>query len=202
MLYRRQNAPQLNLKNKSVAFSFRNLATHSVVLDVLAEDSEHRIYNIEIQNADKDNHQKRVRYYQSNIDISYLDKKENYENLPEVYLIYMTRFDLFKGGRASYVINRCIAETNQVVDNGVHEIYVNAAVQDETTTTELMRFFLGTDVEHQQFPKISKRIQYFKEEKEGVEYMCEAVERYGDQREARGMLQGMQKIPSKLSKKR
>ena len=79
--------------------------------------------------ADQDDHRKRVRYYQSNIDISYLDKGRKYEELPEVYLIYMTKFELFKLGQTKYTIHRSIAGTDVVLDNGVHELYINAAVQ-------------------------------------------------------------------------
>lgn len=41
---------------------------------------------------------------------------------------------------------------------------------------------------------------YFKEEKEGVEFICEAVDRYGDQREARGMRQRQQTERSNMIK--
>ena len=77
----------LTVLDVKTQYSIRNFDTHSVVLDALAEDSEHRVYNMELQVSDRDDHQKRMRYYQANIDISYLDKGKNYEELPEVYLI-------------------------------------------------------------------------------------------------------------------
>ena len=113
--------------------------------------------------ADQDDHRKRVRYYQSNIDISYLDKGRKYEELPEVYLIYMTKFELFKLGQTKYTIHRSIAGTDVVLDNGVHE---------------------------QQFPELSDRIQYLKEDREGVTRMCEAMRQYGDERQSKGVQQG------------
>ena len=180
----------LVVKTVKTQYSIRNLGTHSVILDALAEDSSHRLYNIELQASNNDDHQKRVRYYQSNIDISYLDKGEAYEDLPEVYLIYMTKFDLFKLGRACYIVNRSIDGTDVILDNGVHEIYVNSANNEQTEVSELMRFFIGTASSNEQFPRLSQRIQYFKEQKEGVELMCEAVRKYGDEREHRGRAEG------------
>ena len=64
----------LKVMNVKTQYSIRNLNTHSVTLDVLAEDSKSKIYNIEVQKPNNDYHPKRIRYYQSNIDISYLEK--------------------------------------------------------------------------------------------------------------------------------
>ena len=182
----------LTVLDVKTQYSIRNFDTHSVVLDALAEDSQHRVYNMELQVSDRDDHQKRMRYYQANIDISYLDKGKSYEELPEVYLIYMTKFDLFKMGRTKYTIRRIIDETNTLVDNGIHELYINAANHDGTAVAELMQFFTETGTRKQQFPELSNRIQYLKEEKKGVTHMCEAVRKYGDEREDRGRLEGMQ----------
>lgn len=179
----------LVVKSVKTQYSIRNLGTHSVILDTLAEDSNHKLYNIELQVANRDDHQKRVRYYQSNIDISYLDKGAYYNELPELYLIYMTRFDLFQLGKACYTIDRVISGTDVVVDNGVHELYVNAANDDKSEVADLMRFFISTKTTEEQFPELSKRIRYFKEEQEGVSRMCEAVRNYGDEREQRGQEQ-------------
>ena len=79
-----------------------------------------------------------------------------------------------------------------VLDNGAHELYINAANHDGTAVAELMQFFTETGTRKQQFPELSNRIQYLKEEKKGVTHMCEAVRKYGDEREDRGRLEGMQ----------
>ena len=184
--------PDLIVKSVKTQYSIRNLGTHSVILDALAEDSEHKLYNLELQVANQDDHQKRVRYYQSNIDISFLDKGTDYEELPELYLIYMTKFDLFRLGKVKYSVHRVIDGTQITVDNGVHELYINAANDDGTAVAELMQCFTETGTRKQQFPELSNRIQYLKEEKEGVTHMCEAVRKYGDEREDRGRLEGVQ----------
>lgn len=85
-----------------------------------------------------------------------------------------------------------ISGTDVVLDNGAHELYINAANHDGTAVAELMQFFTETGTRKQQFPELSNRIQYLKEEKKGVTHMCEAVRKYGDEREDRGRLEGMQ----------
>ncbi|MBR6600083.1 MAG: PD-(D/E)XK nuclease family transposase, partial [Oscillospiraceae bacterium] len=93
--------------NVKTQYSIRNLNTHSVTLDVLAEDSKSKIYNIEVQKPNNDYHPKRIRYYQSNIDISYLEKGVKYENLPDIYLIYITAFDIFKLNDSNFAVKNC-----------------------------------------------------------------------------------------------
>lgn len=105
----------------------------------------------------------------------------------------MTKFDLFRLGKVKYSVHRVIDGTQITVDNGVHELYINAANDDGTAVAELMQFFTETGTRKQQFPELSNRIQYLKEEKEGVTHMCEAVRKYGDECREKGMQQGMQK---------
>ena len=65
-----------------------------------------------------------------------------------------------------------------MVDSGLHEIYVNTAVDDGTEIAELMKCFLQKEIDNPKFKKFQKRVKYFKEDKEGVLKMCEAFEKY------------------------
>ena len=172
----------LVLKDGKPQYALRNLGSHSVVLDFFGEDSKGQLYNIEVQKNDQGHHPKRVRYYQGLIDTSMLDKGVPYEKLPELYLIYITKFDLFELGKVKYVVHRIIEGTDIRLDDGVHEVYVNAASKDETLVSALLQFFLETSSSHTAFPKLSERIQYFKEKREGIEHMSEVVERLIEQK--------------------
>lgn len=77
-------------------YSIRNIENHSVVLDILAEDTRGKLINIEMLIQDDGNHQRRVRYYHSSIDMSYHEKGVPYEALPDIYLIFITKRDFFK----------------------------------------------------------------------------------------------------------
>ena len=51
----------------------RNLGAHSVILDVLCQDSSGDYFNIEVQKKNDDDHQKRVRFNRSNIDTAFVE---------------------------------------------------------------------------------------------------------------------------------
>jgi hypothetical protein len=64
------------------------------------------------------------------------------------------------------------------VDNGVHEIYVNTAIDDGSDISELMQYFKKSIGEHENFMKLCNRVKYFKESQEGVTSMCQVMEDY------------------------
>lgn len=125
-------------------YSIRNIATHSVVLDILAETAlEHaepfpnsplsanisspsqtvsQLVNIEMQMSDHEDHLRRARYNQSCIDVSSLEKGISSDSLPELYLLFITRNDFIGDGEAIYQTNRITdSEHHRILDNGVHE---------------------------------------------------------------------------------
>lgn len=98
--------------------------------------------------------------------------------MPDVYLIFLTKFDIFREKHTIYHMERVIKETGTVVENGTHEIYVNTAIDDGTEIAKLMQYFKKSTRVHQKFQKLSNRVQYFKESQKGVTEMCELVEEY------------------------
>ena len=123
--------------------------------------------NIEVQNADNVNHQKRVRYYSSVLTTSLMKKGESFENVPEVCMIYICNFDIFKENKSSYLIKRVIAGSNREVYNGLKEIYISANINDGTILSELMGVFTKDDCYSDNFPVTSKMKYDFKYVKEG-----------------------------------
>lgn len=98
--------------------------------------------------------------------------------MPEIYSIFISRFDIFGLGETKYQVDKVIRGTNVVVNDGVHEIYVNAKVDDGSEIAELMKMFKSSDEWNPRFPKLSSRVVYFKKSKEGVSEMCKIVEDY------------------------
>jgi hypothetical protein len=90
----------------------------------------------------------------------------------------VSKFDIFNEQRTIYHINRVIEETGSIVDNGIHEIYVNTAINDGSDIAELMQYFRKSIGEHENFMKLCKRVKYFKESQEGVASMCQVLEDY------------------------
>jgi predicted transposase/invertase (TIGR01784 family) len=175
--------PNLKVIDSQVQRFLRNTGARSVILDLLCEDEDHSYINCEVQKADDDDHQKRVRYNHSNIDTVFTEKGIDYKELPDVYIVFISKFDVFQENRTIYHINRVIEETGTVVSNGVHEIYVNTAIDDQSDIAELMQYFKKSIGEHHGFQKLCSRVKYFKESQEGVSEMCQLVEDYAAEKQ-------------------
>ena len=168
----------LKVVEVTVQKSLRNVEGRSVVVDVLCRDDKGKYYNIEVQKQREDDCQRRVRYNGSNIDTYVTEKGVKFEDIPDVYVVFITQFDYFQKNKTIYHIDRILRETGEAVDNGFHEIYVNTAVDDGTDIAALMKIFTSRSIKDDvRFPKVCERIRYFKEGK-GGNTMCSTVEEY------------------------
>ena len=154
------------LNNKS-QYAITNIDRRSVILDAYCELRDGKRVNIEVQNADNVNHQKRVRYYSSVLTTSLMKKGENFDNVPEVCMIYICNFDIFRENKSLYLIKRVIDGSNTEVDNGLKEIYISANISDGSALSELMEVFTKDDCYSDNFPITSKMKYDFKYVKEG-----------------------------------
>ena len=159
--------------------SIKNLQGRSVTLDALCELESGEDCTVEVQKADDDNHQKRVRYITSCVTANITEPGSKFKEVPNVIGIYISKFDMFDSGKTVYHIDRIIRETGEVVENGLQEIYVNAKVDDGSDVAELMHIFTETDAyDFEKFPKVSGRKKQFKQNEGGQEKMCDLVENY------------------------
>ena len=86
---------------------------------VLAEDTDGRMVNVEMQVSEDEDHQRRARYYQASMDMSFLEKGCPYEELPELYLIFITEKDFLNQKTGICYIDRVVRSRGTVTDNGV-----------------------------------------------------------------------------------
>ena len=156
--------------------NLKNLQGRSVRLDILATDEAGRVYNIEVQRSDKGAGAKRARYNSSLIDANITEPGDNYENLNETYVIFITEHDVLKAGQPIYHIDRMIQETSASFGDGSHILYVNAQIKDNTALGQLMHDFACTKAEEMHYQILAKRVRYFKEEQEGVATMSRIFE--------------------------
>ena len=163
--------------------SVKNLQGRSVVLDVLCELENGEECNVEVQKADDDDHQKRVRYNTSCVTANITEPGSKFKNVPDVIGIYISKFDMFKSEKTVYHVDRVVRETGEVVDNGLQEIYVNTKIDDGTDVSELMRIFTEPDAyDFEKFPRVSNRKKQFKDNEGGNEEVCDLVENYARER--------------------
>ncbi len=176
------------IENKT-QYSIRNAETHSIVLDALVEDEEHNLYDVEVQVGDRNNHERRLRYYGAAIDWSYLEKGKDYSELPELYMIFISDFDPFEMNKVQYEIIQYVKGTEIEYDNGIHIHYFNTKVDDGTFLAELLQYMKNSDPQNDKFGALSRQVGYHKYQSEEVGIMCKAVEDYGNEREELGRLE-------------
>ena len=187
--------PSLVVKDVKTQYSIRNIENRSVVLDVLAEDTDGRMVNVEMQVSEDEDHQRRARYYQASMDMSFLEKGCPYEELPELYLIFITEKDFLNQKTGICYIDRVVRSRGTVTDNGVHEVYANLTYGcEDERIDELLRYMKKSDSDYQTevFPNVVRKVRYLKEQKEGVEIMCRILEEERNEGIMIGMEKGIQ----------
>lgn len=168
--------PDLRVVDVRTQVFVENLLNRSVRLDVLATDQVGRKFNIEIQRADKGAGRRRARYNSSMMDAHLLKKGEDFESLPETFVVFITENDVIGKGKPVYPIERCFIDTGEKFEDGSHILYVNGAYRDETPIGKLMHDFACTDPSDMHYPVLAERARFFKESEEGIAVMCKAME--------------------------
>lgn len=166
----------LKVSSVNVQYDIKNLQGRSVRLDVLAEDKDGKMYNIEIQRNNHGAIPKRARYNSSLLDANITDAGEDYKNLAETYIIFITEGDIFGANKALYHVDRIVKETKKSFGDEAHIIYVNSKIQNNTVLGRLMHDFYCTDAKDIKNRKLAKRVKFFKEDEEGVKIMSNVFE--------------------------
>lgn len=168
--------PDLKVIHSSVQETILNLIHRSVRLDVLAEDAEGNRHNIEIQRSDKGTSPKRARYNGSLIDASISEPGEEYNHLPDVYVIFITEKDKFHKGEPLYWFERQSTKGGIYLNDGSHIIYVNGEYQNDSPIGLLIKDFWCKEPDDMHYAPLKERATYFKKTEEGVGSMCRAIE--------------------------
>ena len=161
---------------------YKSMYGRSVKLDIYARDAAGKIYNIEVQRASSGASAKRARFHSSMLDTNLLAAGENFDNLAETYVIFITEDDVIGKGKAMYHIDRKIEETGEFFNDGTHIIFVNGAFSDESNPIgRLMHDFHCSSADQMYNSVLAKRLRYFKETEGGVSNMCKAVEDFANE---------------------
>ena len=176
----------------------KNLQGRSIRLDIIAIDEDGRVYNIEIQRSDKGASIKRARYNSSLLDANVTEPGDDYENLAETYVIFITENDVLKAGLPIYHIDRTIKETGAAFGDETHIVYVNSQIKDGTELGKLMHDFSCTDANDMHYKILADRVRYFKEDAKGVEAMCKAMEDMRKEAAAEQLLKTLRNLMKNL----
>lgn len=161
-----------------VQSSKRNLYGRSVRLDALCTLGNGEKCNIEVQRSDSDDHLKRVRFNAASITVKESQVNEKFQDVREVYVVYISEFDIFGKGKTIYHVENVIQETGDMVDDGLHRIFVNTVCNDGSDIADLMSCFTKKQVNNPKFPIFTRRMNKLKNEEGGLDIMCEVMQRY------------------------
>ena len=179
--------PDLKVLDVRTQVFVENLLNRSVRLDILATDSTGAKLNVEVQRSDKGAGRKRARYNSSMMDANLLKKGEDFDRLPETWVIFITENDVMGKGLPLYPIERCFLGTGERFEDGSHILYVNGAYRSDTPIGKLMHDFSCTDAADMYYGTLADRVRFFKESKEGIEIMCRSMEDMRNQTLKEGM---------------
>ncbi len=168
--------PDLKVLDVRTQVFVENLLNRSVRLDILATDSIGAKLNVEVQRSDKGAGRKRARYNSSMMDANLLKKGDDFDKLPETWVIFITENDVIGKGLPLYPIERCFLETGERFEDGSHILYVNGAYRGDTPIGKLMHDFSCIDAADMYYRTLADRVRFFKESKEEIEIMCRAME--------------------------
>ena len=172
-------------------FDLKNLQGRSVVLDAKCITGDGRYINIEVQKANDDNHLKRVRYNASVLTANVTETGKQFEFVPDICIIFISAFDLFKGNLPLYHVVKTVKETGQVIEDGLTEVYVNAAVDDGSKLAKLMKVFTKNDVyDEADFPVTSEIKARFKKDEGGTVKMDATLQKWMQESEEIGEKRG------------
>ncbi len=153
----------------------------AITVDCLCELSDGTLCNIEMQKGNINDDIRRCRFHASTITTSKTPTNTAFKDIPDVKILYITEYDALKNGQVVTLVKRCQNTNGEFapVDDGEEIYFANTAVKDNSEGSKLLQLFLKREAFHEAaFPALSNAIDYFKNQKEGQDAVCKAVEDY------------------------
>nr|WP_289072211.1 hypothetical protein [uncultured Blautia sp.] len=187
----------LHVVESVVQKDYKNLQGRSAILDCVARDVEDKRYDVEVQQKNEGASPKRSRYHSGLVDMNTLEAGHDFDELPDSYVIFITRGDVLGLGLPVGHIDRKIEEVDQAFEDGSHIVYVNAAMQNEKTELgRLMHDFHCKDASEMYSEVLARRVRELKETEEGVYSMCQEMDEIYNE----GILRGEERGEKKAKK--
>ena len=166
----------LKVLNQVIQMDYKNLQGRSAILDCVARDADGKQFDVEIQQDNEGASPKRARYHSGLMDMNTLNAGQDFDELPESHVIFITRDDALGYGLPIYHIGRKIEEVGENFKDEAYIIYVNSSRQDDTELGCLMHDFYCKDAEDIHSEILAKRVYELKETQEGVDTMCREMD--------------------------
>lgn len=178
-------------------YDFKNIGGRSIVVDLYVVDSKGRHINIEFQKNRNRAYPQRARYHESVLDGHVTVPKEKWNNIPEVYIFFITEKDIFNRGKAIYHVERIMIETSDMFQDGEHIVYINGEYENEEKLNHLMHDMKCQEASEMYYEVLVKEVRYYKESEEGKLKMCEISEKIKES----GRVEGRNEMQKEIVKK-
>lgn len=169
-------------------------------MDVHADDENSTVYNVEMQTGNKGNLPKRSRFNQSQMDVATLAPRQDVNQLPVNYIIFICTFDPFGDGLYRYTFtNRC-QETGVILGDETCKVFLNTkGNKPNGVSRELIDFLNAVEAadikvinpKDNLLSKLGDRISYLKRSRSMEEQYMLFGEMLDDERRE-GVLEGLQ----------
>ncbi len=166
-------------------------------LDLYVTDEQGVVYNVEVQTTSKKHLPKRMRYYQSTIDISILRPGVDYKELRKTFVIFICNYDPFGRNRYLYTFeNTCREEPGLLFGDETVKVIVNTRGEIGEISEELkevIRYLNDGTVSGQYSKELDTAVTAIKSNEERrLEYMTLAMHDMEIREEAReeGRIEG------------
>ena len=167
---------KFTVKSVTSQQEYKSIEGRTIKLDIYAEDENGIPFDVEIQRADKGAVPKRARFHSSMLDTRLLAKGDDFSELKDTYVIFITENDVLKKGLPIYRIERTVKETGELFGDGAHIMYVNGKYDGTDDIGKLMHDFRQKNASDMNFEPLAEKVRYFKENEGGRGSMCKIVE--------------------------
>ena len=159
----------------------------SITIDIYAVDRNDKVYDVEVQRASEGADPHRARFHSSMIDTKMLKAGQEFKEIHDSYVIFITASDVMGAGRPLYHVNRTVEETGTYFGDGSHIIYVNGSYKDDSDPVgRLMHDFRCLSSVDMFYPILARQVEFFKETEGGQKVMSQLfedlVEKWGEVR--------------------
>ena len=152
----------IHIRELHTQYDLKNILGRSIEIDAFATaDGEY--FNVDVQRENMGAHPKRARYHESLINAHISFPKEKWNQIPRVYVIFITEHDVLGYGLPIYHISRRINENNEKFNDESVIIYVNGAIWDDTPLGRLMHDFQCQNADDMYYEVLREKVKYYKE---------------------------------------
>ena len=173
----------------------KNLHGRSVRLDIHAFDHDKKEIDIEIQRAKKGATPKRIRYNSAMMDSNFLVQSEDFEDLPEQYIFFVTENDVNGLHQLLSPVEKRLGKGLTIpYDDGIHIAFIDSSKADDSPLGKLMHDFRCRQAEEMYYPLLKEKVRYYKENKKGGTIMSDMFEKYLQEEPDAGKSEGKREM--------